>query len=438
MSVCLYLVGFSQGSYAASLSNWHKNGLSGKTICFVGDSTTSNASALFKELNGFYRKEGEALFGVGAILNYGENGSSLRAYLSDSVVHGITSTIARQADLYIISYGINDIRLGNTSEDQLVQLLRQAVVRIREGVPHADIVLRMPNSFLSSDLGGRGFVHPNSNAPSYSTMLRNAYKRLEGQWENVVVLDTQDEVFGRASPAISDLMGDQIHPSAVGYSALAKALVDLIGVKQPYDAALAAYAMATDPVEPFVVYPLIVEDTELYDLVATGRWVTSSTMGAPNGYLDFTWPGNKSADIRCGDLLQMARNFVNALPSKCLVSSIGANTRIYNLGASLPAITMTGGTVNVWRRKHKLVAMGNWLRSSIAGAPNGYVDFDWPGDRSSEIKCGDLLQMGEAVFHLPPKCRVIPLDRSTRIYNLGGTLPPLTVTGGNVSVWRLR
>jgi lysophospholipase L1-like esterase len=349
LTICVP-TGPAYGAPDVHLSNWFANGLAGKKICFVGDSTTSNATTLFSELNNFYQKEGEGLYGVRSVLNFGENGASLSAFLSDGVVHGITATIAAQADLYVISYGINDVRFGQTTEAQLTYLLMFAVNRILAGVPNADIVLRMPNSFLSADINGYGFVQPNSDAPVYSTILRNAYKHLENRWSNVAILDTQDAVFGRASPPSSAYMANQIHPSSAGYVALAKSLVDLIGQKQPYDPVLAANALAVNPSAPYSIYPRVVENTTYFNLVATGRWVASSIAGAPNGYVDLDWPQNKSGDIHCGDLLQMDVTHVFALPPNCAIIPLGQNTRIYNLGSSLPSFTMTGGTVNVWRR----------------------------------------------------------------------------------------
>jgi len=211
-----------------ALSHWLAGGVEGKTICFVGDSTTSNATALFDQLEGKFGAEGEPLHGVGPILNFGENGASIYAFLANQVVHGITATIAADADLYVISYGINDVRLGNTSEDQLAAMLTDAVNKIRAAVPAADIVLRMPNSLLSQDINGYHYVNPNSSAQAYSTLLRNAYLRLDDQWPNVVVLDTQQLVFGTESLPTSLFMADQLHPSAVGYIMLADALVGAI------------------------------------------------------------------------------------------------------------------------------------------------------------------------------------------------------------------
>jgi lysophospholipase L1-like esterase len=332
------------------LSHWFAGGLNGKKIIFLGDSTTSNATNLFGELKNFYTKEGEGLYGIGIIENYGENGASLRAFLLDQVAHGITAAIAARADLYVISYGINDVRLGSTTEDELVSMLQTTVNRIRFSVPNADIVLRMPNSFLSLDINGNGFVKPVQKAPVYSTILRNAYKRLEYQWSNVALLDTQESLFGRVSPQASPYMWDQIHPSAVGYGEVAKMLVDLIGQKPPYDEVLAANALATNPSFPYIVYPRIVDNPKYFNLVATGRWLSSSVAGAPNGYIDFDWPGYKSGDILCGDVLQMAGGYVFTLPQTCMAIPLGQNTRIYNLGSKLPYRTITGGTINVFRK----------------------------------------------------------------------------------------
>jgi len=342
--------GFAYAANDPHLTNWFASGLAGKRICMVGDSTTANASDLFNELNNFYSKEGEGLYNVQSILNYGENGASLAVFLADGVVHGISTTIAAQADLYVISYGINDVRLGQTTEAQLTSLLTSAVNRILAAVPKADIVLRMPNSFLSVDVGGYGFVRPIGNAPAYSTILRDAYMSLQNHWSNVAVLNTQDAVFGRGSPTSSVLMANQIHPSSAGYIALAQSLVDLIGLKPPYDPVQAASALSANPTAPYTIYPRVIEDTSVFNQVATGRWVASSVAGAPNGYLDFTWPSNKAGDVVCGDILQLDANHVYALPATCLTVAVGLNTRIYNLGGSLPPFTMTGGTVSVWEK----------------------------------------------------------------------------------------
>jgi lysophospholipase L1-like esterase len=341
--------GVAFGAPDPHLTNWFANGISKKVICIVGDSTTSDATASFSEFSNFYVKEGQGLYGVGSILNYGENGASLAAFLADQVPYGITETIAAQADLYVLSYGINDVRLGHTTEAQLTALLTTAVNKIRAGVPKADIVLRMPNSFLSVDMSNYGFVQPNAQAPAYSTILRNAYMHLQDHWTNVAVLNTQDDVFGRASLTSSPYMANQIHPSDAGYVALAQELVGLIGVTVPYSSTQAAAALAGNPSAPYTIYPRVVEDTDVYNLVATGRWVASSARGFSNGYVDLSWPANKAGDIHCGDLMQMDANHVFGIPPSCVVIPLGGNTRVYNMGGTLPPVTVTGGTINIWR-----------------------------------------------------------------------------------------
>jgi len=212
-----------------ALTHWFAGGIAGKKICFIGDSTTKNALALFAELEGKYSANGEPLHGAGPILNFGENGASLYAFMTDQVVHGLTATIAEQADLYVLSYGINDVRLGYTTEDALVARLTSTVNRIRAEAPNADLVLRTPNSLLATDVNAYGYVQPNTNAQAYTTMLRSAYRRLEDAWPNVVVFDAQALVFGTESLPASLLMSDQLHPSPTGNTFLASALVEVIG-----------------------------------------------------------------------------------------------------------------------------------------------------------------------------------------------------------------
>jgi lysophospholipase L1-like esterase len=332
------------------LNNWFDNGIEGKDIVFVGDSTTSHAIAMFSELNNFYVKEGEALYGMGAIRNLGSNGASLWAFLTDNIVYGITFSIFKDADLYILSYGINDVRKGQATEDQLVEMLREAVNRMRTALPHADFILRMPNSLLSTDVKELGYVQPNEYAQVYSEILRSAYLRLEGEWDNVIVFDSQAEIFGITALATSEYMSDQLHPSSAGYQLLAERIVEIIGQFTSFDKALSDLAVIQDPFEPFKIYTRVVEDPDYFEQIASGRWVTSSIVGADNGYIDLSWPGERAHEITCDHIVQMATNYVFALPDTCQVVQVGNHTRIFNLGSQLPPFTMTGGTIKVWNK----------------------------------------------------------------------------------------
>lgn len=214
--------------FARILTHWFSGNVSGKTVCFVGDSTTQNATSLFSWLTSYAQVAGGGLNGV-TVLNYGENGASLEAFLSDSVTHGITATIAAKADLYVFCYGINSVRLGTDDLPTLEAAMDNAVNQIRAGVPNADIVLWGPNCFLTTDVNSNGYVVPNSSAQAYSDILYNAYASKIGKWPNVAVLQKQDGVFGRVCPATSIYMTDQLHPNTLGQQEETHQLVNYIG-----------------------------------------------------------------------------------------------------------------------------------------------------------------------------------------------------------------
>ena len=219
--------------YAAAntsyLDKWFAGGIRGKKIVMVGDSTTDFANGLTRALN-YYTRRGRELAGA-AFLNYGVNGQTLATWQADTTGrYGATSTIAQNADLYVLCYGPNDVRLGAMSEDTLVTNLSTAVDSLRANGT-STVVLRTPATFTTTDTGTLGFVSPNSSAQAYSTLLRNAYTRVAAA-KGCALLDTQALVFGLTSmpDTQSPFMLNQIHPNDAGNTAVARELVRLIGV----------------------------------------------------------------------------------------------------------------------------------------------------------------------------------------------------------------
>jgi lysophospholipase L1-like esterase len=215
--------------YASILTHWFGGGVSGKTIVFTGDSTTSNATTMLgtcaqpgpcnnstSYLYTYFQQTGEPLAGT-TILNYGNNGSTLAAWLADSPTYGYSATVAANPNLIVFCFGINDVRLGLTNLPSLIALIQQAVNQLRAALPSTDIVLWGPNEFLTTDVGGLGFVSPNSAAQAYSTELFQAYAAVVSQWQNVAVVQKQNLIaFPQTSPALSAYMANQIHPSSLG------------------------------------------------------------------------------------------------------------------------------------------------------------------------------------------------------------------------------
>lgn len=213
----------------AYLDKWFAGGIKGKKIVFVGDSTTEYAYGLTRTMN-YYTRRGRELAGA-AFLNYGVNGQTLAAWQADTTGrYGATGTIAQNADLYVLSYGINDVRTGAMTEDTLVTNLSAAVDSLRANGT-STVLLRMPPTFTTTDTGALGTVVPNSSAQAYSTLLRNAYIRVAAA-KGCALLDTQALVYGLTSKpdTQSPYMLNQIHPNDAGNIAVVRELVKMIGV----------------------------------------------------------------------------------------------------------------------------------------------------------------------------------------------------------------
>jgi lysophospholipase L1-like esterase len=223
----------------STLSNWFSGTFPGKKIVFWGDSTTSNATGMFGaaaqpvvaspgRIVTVYQQIGQWLVGT-QVLNYGNNGSSLAASLADQGTYGITALLASAPDLIVMCWGINDVRLGLTTQPQLVALLTQAVNAIRAALPRCDIVLWGPNAFQSDDNGSTGFVSPLASAQTYTDILYNAYAALVGTWPNVIVVQKQDTLGQTCVPhATATWMTDILHPNTTGQKLTLDALIPAI------------------------------------------------------------------------------------------------------------------------------------------------------------------------------------------------------------------
>ncbi len=210
-----------------ALARWRAGRPNGKTICFLGDSTTAVAPNFHERLRTVHCAPGGTLAGA-ETLNYGDDGSTLAAFLSDTREHGINVAIAAQPDLYVLCYGLNDVRREPLTMAQFQDRIAESVERLRFGAPNADILLRTPNPMLSQNASDNVYLQPDESAQTYTDLMRDAYLGLQGRWPNVLVWDAMAEVFGTESLPSHPMMADQLHPSFIGETALADALVQVI------------------------------------------------------------------------------------------------------------------------------------------------------------------------------------------------------------------
>lgn len=231
-------VGRSSGETAESIQKFYHSSKSGKLIDFVGDSTTEAAEGMYDQLAKMYEAPGGVLEGA-QIRNRGSSGNTLHHFVNQIASNGNTldQVIQDQADLYIVSYGINDIR--ESSPERIKADLKVAVDRLLKET-RGGVLLRIPNPFLS--VNRWNYIHMDiAKAQLYSDQLWDVYHSFRDYDPRVDILDIPTLVFGRQVRPEHPYMQDTIHPNEAGYRAIADAVAQKLSgqpVKANPEAAL--------------------------------------------------------------------------------------------------------------------------------------------------------------------------------------------------------
>lgn len=216
---------------------FYKKPKKGKKIVMIGDSTTDVAPAMYKRFSDYYTCKGGILEGAN-ILNRGANGSLLYDRVRGNyVVHGWTmeSDIAQQGDLYIICYGINDIKTGLRTKEQIREDLKTYIDNILTRTK-ANILLRIPNTFLSSENeeeAKKGWITPIEKAQEYSNQLWEIYESFRGYSNRLDIIDIPNLTIGRECKEYHPYMLDNVHGNDLFYIQVADEIAEWIsGVKK--------------------------------------------------------------------------------------------------------------------------------------------------------------------------------------------------------------
>jgi lysophospholipase L1-like esterase len=217
----------SSGIIPESIETFYHSTKSGKLIDFVGDSTTEAAQGLYDQLAKSYVVPGGLLEGA-RIRNRGSSGNTLHHFVNQIDANGNTldQVIQDQADLYIVSYGINDIR--ESSPAQIKADLTLAVDKLLKET-QGGVLLRIPNPFLS--VNRWSYIHLDQievNAQRYTDQLRDVYLSFKHYDPRVDILDIPELVFGCQVRPEHPFMQDTIHPNEAGYRAIADAVAQKI------------------------------------------------------------------------------------------------------------------------------------------------------------------------------------------------------------------
>lgn len=377
-----------------------------RKIAWVGDSTTDNLFLI--SVGGFttvlggtttdyswnaFSYPGGPFYNV-THSNFGANGAALAVYNNSALAAGknLSDVVAFKPDLIVFSYGINDVRLGLTSLSQLVALITTAVNNLQNALPNADIILRMPNTFLYDAANTGGLIDaPTSLAKvqGYSDILRNAYTQLKGVFANTYVLDVQSgegqlwHQKVQSTPGLYNISGtDAVHPGPEGYAVVIREIALKLGdygsnrwktIYQNAKPLLAnasipegANAVSANAASPYYVYPRVLEDASKFNLILNAVFVA----GAAGSYMDLSsidfvsYNGNiylaclKDQDIICqyqvaattgGSQGEAIDNGVAAWKwTNVGISESGGNIRLTPLGAGYPLAlnSMSNNVVN--------------------------------------------------------------------------------------------
>lgn len=212
-------------------------------VVFAGDSTTSNASTLFADLG-----RSGLLTGAAIIDNMGSNGFRLTDFINNTngVTYPLSAVSPRAAGVLVLCYGINDVRAGACTQDQLISMIDAVIYATLNGTvngasytsplgarttftwgatlsanPDCQIILWGPNGFTTDDVGAAGYVTATGAfsgmsvaqaAQAGSDILYNGYEAFRGDGRVYSVLQKQDQ-FGRTClpSTAAPLMLDQLH-----------------------------------------------------------------------------------------------------------------------------------------------------------------------------------------------------------------------------------
>jgi hypothetical protein len=369
----------------SGLSGWYRDFAfnRSKKITCIGDSTTDSATGanfIWNEIMNNFANSGDICEGI-TFVNRGSNGNTLYNFINDTTGDkGINTCIADQSDLYILSYGINDVRLGATTQQQLTTMLDTAIQRLLKETK-GYVLLRVPNSFLLDDPTASGLLQPLASAQTYTDLIWNAYMSFSGKYARVGILDTQTLLFGRTcqTKANAPLMNDVLHPSTSGttgggYQQLGRLIASYIGITKPTREDMILNAVKTNTAKPYLVYPRYLEATpDKYELVAQGYFV-----GMGSTYIDISYDPTIAPNvIKGGYILKVGDKLVYDLPSNVAPSASGANTRLLN--ASFPDYANNNkGMVKVFKPKNILpVKSINFYGTNMNGLQFGqYYSLD--------------------------------------------------------------
>jgi lysophospholipase L1-like esterase len=194
-----------------------------KTVVFLGDSVTYGYGVDTRKESFFARIEStlkKGKYGNIRVINAGVNGDET----SDALLRIDTDVLAKEPDIVVISFGLNDCQNSVMTRRQFRKNLEAIVDKIE---PKAEVILSTSNTFLETD--SSLWKELNNLLDQYMEEIRTIARE-----KTIQVIDVhtawKDYLYNNPHTTES-LYIDFIHPSAQGHKLIFEIYMGVLGNK---------------------------------------------------------------------------------------------------------------------------------------------------------------------------------------------------------------
>lgn len=253
------------------------------TVYADGDSNTLVANEFWSIINGDVITPGGEWAGW-SVINGGQNGQTLEGQLAGT---GMNAIYASNAKFLLACWLTNDARLGARTVAQMTADLLTYIARVKANLPGCDILIWTPNSWQLTDPQGYGYVNPLSSAQLFNDNMWQACENVRLTAPPNVAFVDKMATTGKVLVPVNPMNQDILHWNNVGQRACANVMLPVtIPPKPPINLVASAAAWASNPNDPWTVYPRALEDTRYCNEI---RGLSITTQGPGYAYWFPRW-----------------------------------------------------------------------------------------------------------------------------------------------------
>ena len=141
-------------------------------------------------------------------------------YLQETLMDALTNVIP---DLLVVYIGVNDIGRGRDPYVVATNHLPALLDSIFAKAPAANVVVTKVTTLRNANVSSPPYLNYSTNIPIFNEAVQTMVNARRAQKQNVFVAD----MFSAVDPA-TGLLGDQLHPNAIGLNAIARELLSRV------------------------------------------------------------------------------------------------------------------------------------------------------------------------------------------------------------------